>query len=131
MISAELARQLRARGVQWEPRPGDRFMVDEPEMSDSIFWVSDFTIEVHQYEGQRVLGFNGTTEWALDSVPVERCLWLPREDQLRELLGSLLLRLERTDDGWIAVWSLGEHEQHERGTDVDEAYAAALLAALS
>lgn len=130
MITPAVARELRTLGVRWDPRPGDRFVIDEPEMADSVFWVSDFTIEVHEYASQRVRGFNGTTEWALDSVPVERCLWLPREDQLRELLGQMLLRLERDEEAWTVVWSTdgGEHRTH--GADVDEAYAAALLSAL-
>ncbi len=130
MITAEIARELRACDVRWDPRPGDRFVVDEPEMGDSVFWVSDFTIEVHEYGAERVLGFNGTTEWALDSVSVERCLWLPREDQLRELLGGLFRRLERAAGGWTVVWALDGAEHHAQGNDVDTAYAAALLAAL-
>lgn len=64
MIDLQTARRLRELGVRWEPRPGDRFLVDSPEMVDSVFWVSDFTIEVHEYAAERVLGFNGTTEWA-------------------------------------------------------------------
>ena len=130
MISASVARELRDLGVRWQPRPGDRFTVDQPEMTDSVFWVSDFTIEVHEYGSERVLGFNGTTEWALDSVPVEKCLWLPREDQLRELLGTMLVRLERDGDDWVAVWRVEGAEHRNRGRDVDETYAAALLAAL-
>ena len=35
-----------------------------------------------------VIGFNGTTEWALDSIELDHVLWLPREDQLRELMGA-------------------------------------------
>jgi hypothetical protein len=42
-----------------------------------------------------VLGFNGTTEWALDSVAADDALWLPREDQLRELLGGTFVSLTR------------------------------------
>jgi len=130
VISADVARHLRELGVRWLPRPGDRFTVDQPEMTDSVFWVSDFTIEVHEYGSERVLGFNGTTEWALDSVPVENCLWLPREDQLRELLGVMFVRLEREPDGWVVVWRVDGAEQRTDGADVDAAYAAALVAAL-
>ncbi len=130
MITLDVARRLRALGVQWQPRPGDRFMVDQPEMTDSVFWVSDFTIEMHDYGEQRVLGFNGTTEWALDSVPVENCLWLPREDQLRELLGAMLVRLERDEPGWVVIWRLDGVEHRARSSEVDEAYAAALMVAL-
>ena len=130
MITADVARELRRLGVSWQPRPGDRFVVDEPEMADSVFWVSDFTIEVHEYGAERVMGFNGTTEWALDSVPVEKCLWLPREDQLRELLGAQFVRLERDSDGWVVVWRVDGAEHCAHGAAPDDAYAAALLTAL-
>ena len=35
-----------------------------------------------------VLAFNGTTEWALDSIEVDEAVWLPLEHQLRDLLGD-------------------------------------------
>ncbi len=53
------------------------------------------TVERHDYPSGTVLGFNGTTEWALDSVEASESLWLPREDQLRELLGPAFVRLTR------------------------------------
>ncbi len=130
MIPVATARELQRLGVRWEPHPGDCFVVDQPEMVDSVFWVSDFTIEVHDYGAERVMGFNGTTEWALDSVPVESCLWLPREDQLRELLGVLLLRLERVGDCWAVVWQVDDVQHTTLGTDVETAYADALRTAL-
>lgn len=130
MIPVATARELQRLGVRWEPQPGDCFVVDQPEMVDSVFWVSDFTIEVHDYGAERVMGFNGTTEWALDSVPVESCLWLPREDQLRELLGALLLRLERVGGGWAVVWQVDDVQHTTLGTDVETAYADALRTAL-
>lgn len=130
VISVELARELRAAGVRWDPQPGDRFVVDEPEMAEHLFWVSDFTIDVHRYGDQRVLGFNGTTEWALDSVEIADCIWLPREDQLRELLGQLLVRLERSDGTWRVITRIGADEHTVQDADVEQAYARTLLTAL-
>jgi hypothetical protein len=72
-----------------------------------------------------VLGFNGTTEWALDSLKTEQVLWLPREDQLRDALGDRLSRLERTADGWSVVLVDG---RRFADPDVESAYAKALLA---
>ena len=95
MISVELARALLSGGVLWQPESGDRFVIDKPALTDQVFWISDLTIEVHHWGGQSILGFNGTTEWALDSVDLDQALWLPREDQLRELLGDRLTRIER------------------------------------
>ena len=132
MISVGLARELRSAGVRWEPRAGDRFVVDQPEMTGSVFWVSDFTVDVHRFGDQQVLGFNGTTEWALDSIEVVNCIWLPREDQLRELLGTLLVRLEQGRDGtWSVTSRVAGSEQTVSDPDVEHAYARALLAALN
>ena len=132
MISVGLARELRSAGVRWEPRAGDRFVVDQPEMTENVFWVSDFTVDVHRFGDQQVLGFNGTTEWALDSIEVVNCIWLPREDQLRELLGSLLVRLEQGSDGrWSVTSRVAGSEQTVADADVEHAYARALLAALN
>jgi hypothetical protein len=132
MISVGTARALRSAGVRWEPRPGDRFVVDQPEMTEHVFWVSDFTVDVHKFGDDQVLGFNGTTEWALDSVSVADCIWLPREDQLRDLLGSLLVRLEHGPDGeWSVISRVAGAEHTVQDADVEQAYAQALLGALS
>nr|WP_284290807.1 hypothetical protein [Angustibacter aerolatus] len=50
-------------------------------MDADVFVVSDMTIEVHSGPGGTFMGFNGTTEWALDSVDTDDVVWLPREDQ--------------------------------------------------
>ena len=101
MISADLARSLVAAGVLWEPAAGDRFVIDAELLTGEVFWISDLTVEVQTYRDQSLLGFNGTTEWALDSVTLDQALWLPREDQLRELLGN---RLEAFRDGRLALY---------------------------
>jgi hypothetical protein len=93
MITVELARALLAEGVLWEPRAGDRFVIDRSTLHSDVFWVSDLTIELHHFGGQSVLGFNGTTEWALDSVTLDTALWLPREDPIRYPRGDRLWRL--------------------------------------
>ena len=41
-----------------------------------------------------MIGFNGTTEWALDSVELQHSVWLPSETQLRELLAGTFRALE-------------------------------------
>jgi hypothetical protein len=86
MISTESAVALRDAGLVWHPRSGDRFQLNEPEFEADIFTVSEMTIEPRDYPTGRILAFNGTTEWALDSVALEDALWLPHESQLRELL---------------------------------------------
>ena len=90
MISTELAVALRGAGLVWRPRSGDRFQLDEPEFEADVFTVSEMTIEPREYPTGRILAFNGTTEWALDSVALEDALWLPHESQLREMLARRL-----------------------------------------
>lgn len=95
MITTQEARALRDAGLEWRPRAGDAFALTRAELEGDIFTVSDMTIEPHDFDTGTVLGFNGTTEWALDSVAIEDALWLPREDQLRELLGGAFRSLRR------------------------------------
>ena len=64
----------------------DRFWLPDRELDETIFTVSDMVVEVRDLPTGRIFAFNGTTEWALDSVAVADAVWLPREDQLRELL---------------------------------------------
>ncbi|MEH3078207.1 MAG: pilus assembly protein CpaE, partial [Quadrisphaera sp.] len=78
MTSTTTARALRDTGLQWRPAKGDRFVIPDREMDDVVFVVSDMTIEAHDLPSGQVLGFNGTTEWALDSVDAAEVLWLPR-----------------------------------------------------
>ena len=76
-------------------------------MDDEVFVLSTMTIEVHDLPGRTVIGFNGTTEWALDDVDKDATVWLPREDQLRELLGPAFHRLERAGDRYrvvVTIW---------------------------
>ncbi len=127
MISTELAVALREAGLVWHPASGDRFQLDEPEFEADVFTVSEMTIEPHQYATGTVLGFNGTTEWALDSVAIEDALWLPREDQLRELLRGAFRKLERLGDTHrIEIEFAGEHHVFEH-PQPEDAYALAVL----
>ncbi len=98
MISTEMALALRDAGLVWHPRSGDRFQLDEPEFEADVFTVSEMTIEPREYPTGRILAFNGTTEWALDSVALEDALWLPHEHQLRELLRGAFRVLRRLPD---------------------------------
>jgi hypothetical protein len=141
MISVELARGLSEGGVLWEPAPGDRFTIDQPNVVGEVFWISHLTIDVHTFHGQPLIGFNGTTEWALDSVTLDTALWMPREDQLRSLLGDRFLGLRREGGDWLVDVSVdgsadgsvdGSVEGRNgsatfRDADPECAYALALL----
>ena len=95
MISTDLARELRASGLVWRPQSGDRFQLDEPEFEADVYTVSEMTVEARSYPTGDLLAFNGTTEWALDSVALEDALWLPSEAQLREMLRGAFRSLTR------------------------------------
>jgi len=139
MISRSLARALRDAGVRWTPQDGDRFALVAEGLDDQVFTVSEMTIEEHRYETGSVLGFNGTTEWALDSVALEDALWLPAEHQLRNLLAGTFRSLTRTSaggpedatDGAAPRWTVGvalpEGERTFTADDPADAYAEALL----
>ncbi|MFB6720230.1 pilus assembly protein CpaE [Kribbella sp. NPDC056345] len=127
MITLEQAARLRKAGVLWTPAAGDRFVVPDREMDDDVFVVSDMTVEVHDYQGSKVIGFNGTTEWALDSIEQREVIWLPREEQLRTLLGSHFRRLEAVADGYTVELTSSTHSS----PDAEQAYAAAVLHLLS
>ena len=119
----EQAGRLRKAGVLWAPAAGDRFAVPDRDMDDDVFVVSDMTVEVHDYQGSKVIGFNGTTEWALDSIEQREVIWLPREEQLRALLGSHFQSLEATPDGYKVALTTSTHTAE----DAEEAYAKAVI----
>ena len=128
MITVELARNLGEGGLLWEPTPGDRFTIDQPNVLGEVFWISHLTIDVHTFKGQPLLGFNGTTEWALDSVTLDQALWLPREDQLRELLGDRLEAVRRLEQGWEVTYAVKQgYVRTVTDPDLECAYAKALV----
>ncbi len=127
VLSLGLARRLREAGLTWKPAPGDRFVLPDRDMDDQVFVLSDMTIELHELPEGQVIGFNGTTEWALDDVRKEEALWLPREDQLRDMLGRTFQRLDRVDGGYRVTADLGDAVSEAHAADPEDAYAEALL----
>jgi len=127
MISIETALRLRDAGLVWKPAPGDRFAIPDRDLDDDVFVLSDMTIELHELPDGPVLGFNGTTEWALDDVAQQEAVWLPREDQLRASLGGTFRSLARTTDGYAVTTELPGGPAEAVAASPEEAYAAALL----
>ncbi len=99
-------------------------------MSGEVFTVADMVVEAREYPTGTLLAFNGTTEWALDSVQLEQALWLPREDQLRELLGPSFRSLARSSTASYQVLAEipGGPERLFTADDAADAYAAAVQA---
>ena len=130
MISVTLARRLKEAGVLWLPGDGDRFMVPDRDLDDVVFVVSHMVVEIDDSPAGLVLKFNGTTEWALDVVQSSEVLWLPREDQLRAMLGRQFIALATTPRGLVVVVDQDGHEQRHEDVDAECAYARAVLSVL-
>jgi hypothetical protein len=137
VITVEVARQLRnameRAGLSWTPGPGDRFLIPDRGFEDPFF-VSEMVIEVRDLPTGRLIRFNGTTEWALDSVSAEEALWVPWEHQLRDLLGDRFAALERVPGslssevtGYAVV--LADGSRH-LDVEPERAYVLAVLAVI-
>lgn len=136
MITRELAVTLRDAGLAWHPAEGDRFQLDLPEEVEleaeaETFTVSEMTIEARQTPSGTDLAFNGTTEWALDAVTLADAVWLPREDQLRDLLRGAFRALKRLDDTFRVEIEIAGVPLTFEHPDPSEAYGRALLELIS
>lgn len=132
MLSLDLARRLLEAGLIWSPMAGDRFVVDRPGMAHDLFYLADMTVEVHDFVGGSVIGFNGVSEWALDSVALDETVWLPREDQLRAVLGHEFVGLGKQEGEGYAVVALVEGRPTTFAhRDAEQAYGLATLEVLA
>jgi hypothetical protein len=129
MISIELARALRDAGLPWTPASGDRFVIPDRDLDGQVFSISEMTIDTRSTPSGRVIAFNGTVEWALDSIMQREVIWLPGEGQLRELLGSRFVALERAEgDGVLrCVVEFDGHRMEYRDANAANAYGRAVL----
>ena len=130
MISQALARQLHGGGRPGPPRAGARSAARSPELDGEVSTAADMVDEAREYPSGTLLAFNGTTEWALDSVQLDQTLWLPLEHQLRELLGAAFRGLAPGPAGYeVRVQIPGRTAGSTfTATDPADAYAQALLA---
>jgi hypothetical protein len=132
VISRQLAADLRDAGLPWSPAKGDWFVIPEHGLDELEFVISDMVIETRRMAFDRqLLAFNGTTEWAMDTLAASEALWLPREDQLRDLLGEAFMGLEYIageTPGYAVTMLIGDTEQRFVDVDVASAYARAALA---
>jgi hypothetical protein len=133
VITREMALELARRGLPWKPASGDRFHVPERDLDDEVFVVSGMSIEVSDLPSGAEMRFNGTVEWALDSIAQREVVWLPREDQMRDALGERFLRLESVTGGYAVVLadaSAPGGESRHVDIDAERAYGRALLSVL-
>ena len=130
VITRELAEALSGHGLTWNPTSGDRFLVPDRDLDDEIFVVSGMSVEVSELPFGSEVRFNGTVEWALDSIAQSEVVWLPREDQLRDALGERFVRLESVTGGYAVVLAGTSGEERHVDIDAERAYARALLSVL-
>lgn len=131
MISRDLASAL-APLLSWTPHNGDQFFIPREEIAESVFTVSDMVVEQVTQHGETRFHFNGTVEWALDSVEADAVIWLPREEQLRELVSAWFLSLDASADGFVVTVSGPGRAHHTDPEPVAaDAYGRALLYTLT
>lgn len=128
MISHDIARRLRDAGLQWNPTDGDRFVIPDRELDHHVFSISEMTVDVRTVPGGRQIAFNGAVEWALDAIMEYEVIWLPAEGQLRELLGTAFLSLERIGSTYRCTAAIGPMTPSYEAGSADDAYGHALLA---
>jgi hypothetical protein len=131
VISLDLARRLRVSGIAWTPAEGDRFIVPDRDMDADVFVISTMVVEVREVPAGRIVAFNGTTEWALDSIDAASVVWLPREDQLRERLGGHFVGLAGVPGGFVVTIEVDGAEERHIDVDAECAYARAVLSLLA
>jgi hypothetical protein len=134
MIALQTARQLKAAGLEWQPRLNDFFAIPDRGMDARVFVISDMLATIEILRGRQVVAFQGASEWALDNLVLEEVVWLPREDQLRLVLESALiergrpeLRLDGGLSGYTCTITLEGQALAFKSRLAEEAYAAALL----
>jgi hypothetical protein len=133
VITHEQAMALAEQGLEWRPASGDRFYVPDRDLDDEVFVVSGMSIEASELPSGTEMRFNGTVEWALDSIAQSEVIWLPREEQMRDALGDRFLRLESVTGGYAVVLAAAGSADEVRHVDIDaeRAYARALLSVLA
>jgi hypothetical protein len=132
MISVQLAKDLRAAGLDWQPRPFDFFHIPDRDLDERKFVIADLSVDIQPLaDGIAAITFNGAVEWSLDYILQQDVVWLPTESQLRERLGDLTRSLERTELGWKCTIVLADGPETHEASSASDAYGLAVLSLLS
>lgn len=131
MLSVELAKKLQGAGLTWEPRRFDYFHIPDRNLDDERFIIADLSIDVqHLATGSAAITFNGAVEWSLDYILTQDVVWIPSEEQLRTMLGSRFVGLDRINGGLRASITIDGHVESFDAATAEDAYGLALLAVL-
>jgi hypothetical protein len=133
MISIGLALELKSAGLVWRTTNYDFFAIPDRGFDDRVFVLADMMAYTELVQGWPVVAFHGTAEWALDYILTSEVVWVPTEEQLREILVLQLdresepLTLSLRADGYhCSINFRGERLTYSAAT-AGEAYALALL----
>lgn len=134
MVSLEIAKQLKAAGLLWQPVMHDFFAIPDRGLDHERFVISDMTVYVELLRGWPIATFHGTSEWALDYIYLQELVWMPSEGQIRELLESQLAGEPQPSVHLFTATEEHRCEIHFQGhvltftaVDASDAYASALL----
>lgn len=132
VISVQLAKDLRAAGLDWQPRPFDFFHIPDRDLDEKKFVIADLSADIQPLaDGIAAITFNGSVEWSLDYILQQDVVWLPTESQIRERLGDLTRSLERTGQGWTCTIVLAEGSESHHASSASDAYGLAALSLLA
>jgi hypothetical protein len=134
MISLDMARDLKAAGLQWIPAQFDNFGIPDRNLDDKTFVISDMLVTADVLGGLPIVSFQGAAEWALDYIVTTEIVWIPSERQLRQRLEAALLEGGRPElhlkTGLIGCHLecvFGGQAIVLEGADLEQLYAQALL----
>jgi hypothetical protein len=136
MLSLDSAKKLKQVGLIWSPQEGDSFFIPFRDLDETVYRISDMSVLVEEMGDELAITFNGTAEWALDHLVLGEAVWVPHEEQVRDLLEKRLvehgeaqpvLTLFTTSDGYTCQirWAGTLHTFEDFGAS--EAYAKALI----
>lgn len=134
MIDLALALELKEAGLDWDPKLHDFFGLPDRSMDDRVFVISDMLVTVDMLQKMQVVSFQGASEWALDYLVTTEAVWIPREDQLRQVLEDLLMSSGRPEilmagglTGYRVEFFFDGEQLAFESERPELAYAAALL----
>lgn len=138
MLSVNSAKALREAGLEWTPEQLDFFVIPGSGIDDEVFAISNMTVTAEPIANRLAITFHGSVEWALDHVWAGDVIWVPREDQLREMLEERLLGepqpalvLSTSRLGYRCDINFHGRQLSFEGFEASEAYASALLHVLA
>lgn len=127
MISLSLGKELKSAGLTWFPKLNDYFAIPDRGLDDRLFVLSDMMSYLGVHRGKPVVTFHGAMEWSLDYIAPTEVVWMPREDQLRRLLGKHFNGVTKTKQSYRCDIQIEGRRQSFHDPNAADAYAKALL----